>query len=44
MLASGLLFLTIGITEVQKNRRNFCGYTSIILSLFMFFVSITGFV
>ncbi len=43
MLSSGLLFLTIGITELQKNRKEFWGYMSIIFSLLMFFVSIEGF-
>lgn len=43
MLFLGSLILTTGVIELQKDRKGFWGYMSIIVSLFIFFVSIKGF-
>lgn len=43
MLFLGALMLVGGGTELQKDRKEFWGYMSIIVSLFIFFVSIKGF-
>jgi len=32
----GFLMLVMGLGELQKDRKNFWGYTSIIISLFIF--------
>lgn len=37
------LMLVIGLAELQKDRKRFWGYMSIIVSLYAFFVSIQGF-
>lgn len=42
-LLLGLIILLGGIRELQKDRKNFWGYIGIIASLFVFFVSIQGF-
>ncbi|MFD4817714.1 DUF3953 domain-containing protein [Peribacillus butanolivorans] len=39
----GALMLVIGLAELQKDRKRFWGYMSIIISLYAFFVSIQGF-
>ncbi|KON70866.1 DUF3953 domain-containing protein [Peribacillus butanolivorans] len=39
----GALMLVIGLAELQKDRKRFWGYMSIIVSLYAFFVSIQGF-
>ncbi|MFA1712590.1 DUF3953 domain-containing protein [Peribacillus frigoritolerans] len=36
----GTLILVTGLAELQKNREGFVGYMSIVVSLFVFFVSI----
>lgn len=43
MLFLGAFILASGVTELQKDRKGFWGYMSIIVSLFIFFVSIQGF-
>ncbi|MGG0287580.1 DUF3953 domain-containing protein [Peribacillus butanolivorans] len=39
----GGLMLVTGLAELQKDRKRFWGYMSIIVSLYAFFVSIQGF-
>ena len=39
----GALMLVTGLVELQKDRKGFWGYMSIIASLFAFFVAIQGF-
>ncbi|MFB7640723.1 DUF3953 domain-containing protein [Peribacillus butanolivorans] len=39
----GALMLVTGLAELQKDRKRFWGYMSIIVSLYAFFVSIQGF-
>lgn len=39
----GALMLVTGLAELQKDRKGFWGYMSIIASLFAFFVFIQGF-
>ncbi|PEJ33297.1 hypothetical protein CN689_12260 [Peribacillus butanolivorans] len=39
----GALMLVTGLAELQKDRKRFWGYMSIIVSLYAFFVSIHGF-
>ncbi|MCM3677400.1 DUF3953 domain-containing protein [Peribacillus simplex] len=43
MLISGAIMLVRGLAELQKDRKGFGGYMFIIVSLFVFFVSIKGF-
>jgi hypothetical protein len=43
MLFLGAFMLAGGVIEIQKERKRFWGYMSIIVSLFIFFVSIKGF-
>ena len=42
MLFLGALMLAIGLSELQKDRKRFEGYMFIIISLFVFYVSIQG--
>jgi len=42
MFFMGVMVLTIGISEIQKERRRM-GFISIIVSIFVFYVSIQGF-
>ncbi|RWZ58755.1 DUF3953 domain-containing protein [Halobacillus fulvus] len=44
LAALGASTLLIGISEVQKDRRNFWGYTSIVVSFLVFYVSIQSFI
>ncbi|MCP1493194.1 DUF3953 domain-containing protein [Peribacillus frigoritolerans] len=39
----GALILVTGFAELQKSRKGFVGYMSIVVSLFVFFVSIKVF-
>ncbi|MGG0654953.1 DUF3953 domain-containing protein [Rummeliibacillus pycnus] len=43
MLFLGAFMLATGLVELQKDRKRFEGYMCIIVSLFIFFVSIKGF-
>ena len=43
MLFLGAIMLVTGLSEFQKDRKDFWGYMSIGISLFVFFVSIQGF-
>ncbi|MDM5291889.1 DUF3953 domain-containing protein [Peribacillus simplex] len=43
MFFLGALSLVTGLVELQKDRKGFWGYMSIVISLFVFFVSIQGF-
>lgn len=43
MLALGISTLITGIVELQNDKKAFWGYMCIIVSLFLFFVSIQGF-
>lgn len=43
MLFLGAFMLVTGLSEIQKDRKRFEGYMFIIVSLFIFFVSIQGF-
>ncbi|MES1042838.1 DUF3953 domain-containing protein [Peribacillus simplex] len=43
MLFLGATMLVTGLVELQKDRKRFWGYMSIVVSLFLFFVSIQGF-
>jgi hypothetical protein len=43
MLFLGATMLVTGLVELQKDRKRFWGYMSIVISLFLFFVSIQGF-
>ncbi|WP_232696198.1 DUF3953 domain-containing protein [Brevibacillus daliensis] len=43
MLFLGAFMLASGFIELQKDRKGIWGYMSIIVSLFIFFVSIQGF-
>lgn len=43
MLFLGAFMLVSGLSELQKDRKRFEGYMCIIVSLFIFFVSIQGF-
>ncbi|WP_397539205.1 DUF3953 domain-containing protein [Rummeliibacillus pycnus] len=43
MLFLGAFMLATGLGELQKDRKRFEGYMCIIVSLFIFFVSIKGF-
>ncbi|MCM3170318.1 DUF3953 domain-containing protein [Peribacillus frigoritolerans] len=43
MFFLGALILVIGLSELQKDRKEFWGYMNIVISLFIFFVSIQGF-
>ena len=43
MLFLGTFMLVTGLVELQKDRKRFEGYMSILVSLFIFFVSIQGF-
>ncbi|MDQ7862077.1 DUF3953 domain-containing protein [Peribacillus frigoritolerans] len=43
MLFLGTMMLVTGLAELQKDRKGFWGYMSIVVSLFFFFVSIQGF-
>lgn len=43
MLVLGTMMLVTGLAELQKDRKGFWGYMSIIVSLFAFFVSIQEF-
>ncbi|OCA81725.1 DUF3953 domain-containing protein [Bacillus sp. FJAT-27986] len=36
ILFLGFMILVMGLDELQKDRKNFWGYTSIIISLFIF--------
>ncbi|WP_192824900.1 DUF3953 domain-containing protein [Peribacillus frigoritolerans] len=39
----GAIMLVTGLAELQKDRKGFWGYMSIVVSSFLFFVSIQGF-
>ncbi|WP_163971179.1 DUF3953 domain-containing protein [Oceanobacillus halotolerans] len=43
MLSLGFLLLSVGFDELQRKQNKHWGYTSIIVSLFVFFVSIQSF-
>ena len=43
MLFLGAFMLVTGLSELQKDRKRFEGYMFFIVSLFIFFVSIQGF-
>ncbi|MET3317557.1 DUF3953 domain-containing protein [Peribacillus butanolivorans] len=43
MLFLGAIMLVTGLAELQKDRKGFSGYMSIVVSSFLFFVSILGF-
>ncbi|MET1180795.1 MULTISPECIES: DUF3953 domain-containing protein [Bacillales] len=43
MLFLGALMLVTGLAELQKDRKGFWGYMSMVVSAFLFFVSIQGF-
>ncbi|WP_281247282.1 DUF3953 domain-containing protein [Domibacillus mangrovi] len=43
MLLVGASLLMTGVDELQKDRKGFWGYVSIMVSLFAFYVSIQGF-
>lgn len=43
LLVLGMSTLFTGVSELQKDKKAFWGYMSIIVSLFVFFVSILGF-
>jgi len=43
MLFLAILMLVTGLIEYQRNRKGFWGYLSILVSLFILFVSIRGF-
>ncbi|WP_281258863.1 DUF3953 domain-containing protein [Planomicrobium soli] len=42
MLTLGIFMLVAGFEKIQKDRKEFWGYTFVIISLFIFFVSIQG--
>ena len=39
----GALIFVTGFSELQKDRKGFWGYMNIVVSLFLFFVSVKGF-
>ncbi|MGF9975859.1 DUF3953 domain-containing protein [Viridibacillus arvi] len=43
MFFLGAFMLVMGLDELQKDRKRFEGYMCIIVSMFIFFVSIQGF-
>lgn len=43
LLVLGVSSLFTGVSELQKDKKAFWGYMNIIVSLFVFFVSIQGF-
>ncbi|MFY0804774.1 DUF3953 domain-containing protein [Peribacillus frigoritolerans] len=43
MFSQGELILVTGLSELQKDQKGFWGYMNIVISLFIFFVSIQGF-
>ena len=43
MLFLGAFMLATGLSELQKDRKRFEGYMFIVVSLFIFFVSLQGF-
>ena len=43
MLFLGAIMLVTGLAELQKDRKGFSEYMSIVVSSFLFFVSILGF-
>ncbi|TFH58257.1 DUF3953 domain-containing protein [Peribacillus frigoritolerans] len=43
MFFLGALILVTGLSELQKDRKGFWGHMNIVISLFIFFVSIQGF-
>jgi|1186.fasta_scaffold67286_3 hypothetical protein len=43
MLSLGALMLFIGIVEIRRQRKAYWGYISIIVSLFVVYVAIQGF-
>ena len=43
MLFLGAFMLVSGLSELQKDRKRFEGYMFIVVSIFIFFVSIQGF-
>lgn len=43
MFFLGALILVTGLSELQKDRKGFWGYMNIVISLFIFFVSVQGF-
>ncbi|NOU98574.1 DUF3953 domain-containing protein [Paenibacillus planticolens] len=43
MLLLAIFMLVTGLVEYQRNRKGFWGYLSIVVSLFILFVSIHGF-
>ncbi|AIF43047.1 hypothetical protein X953_07675 [Virgibacillus sp. SK37] len=44
MVLLGIQLLLTGIELLQKDRKSFLGYADIVISLFLFFVAIQGFV
>ncbi|MED4691273.1 DUF3953 domain-containing protein [Peribacillus frigoritolerans] len=44
MLFLGAIMLVTGLAELQKDRKGFWGYMSLVVSSFLFYVSIQGFV
>ncbi|MDN7243895.1 DUF3953 domain-containing protein [Planococcus sp. N017] len=38
----GIFMLVVGFEKIQKNRKEFWGYMFILISLFIFFVSVQG--
>nr|WP_258567583.1 DUF3953 domain-containing protein [Paenibacillus anseongense] len=43
MLTLAIFMLVTGLVEHQRNRKGFWGYLSILVSLFILFVSLQGF-
>ncbi|MEP9409706.1 DUF3953 domain-containing protein [Peribacillus frigoritolerans] len=43
MLFLGAIMLVTGLAELQKDRKGFWGYMSLVVSSFFFYVSIQGF-
>jgi hypothetical protein len=43
MLLLGVSMLVTGLFELQKDKKGFWGYMGIVVSLFLFFVAIQGF-
>ncbi|MCY9141186.1 DUF3953 domain-containing protein [Peribacillus frigoritolerans] len=43
MLFLGAIMLVTGLAELQKDRKGFWGYMSLVVSSFLFYVSIQGF-
>ncbi|MGM1033685.1 MAG: DUF3953 domain-containing protein [Bacillota bacterium] len=43
MLFLGAIMLVTGLAELQKDRKGFWGYMSLVASSFLFYVSIQGF-